>query len=123
MQGFMLYMSGGGVQIFSMMMVWMLIKNAVVAAVGVSKAFAPFTGASVPPAGQSPTTRESFAAQQTVYVICQGLLLALGLYKCHSMGLLPTASSDWLAFMEPPAPLHDSLARPVVYADGFRPVV
>ena len=27
-------------------------------------------------------------------------MVALALYKCHSMGLLPTATSDWLAFME-----------------------
>lgn len=37
MQGFMMYMSGGGVQIFSMMMVWMLIKNAIGAMLGVNK--------------------------------------------------------------------------------------
>lgn len=30
--------------------------------------------------------------------MAQCLLLALGLYKCHSMGLLPTHESDWLAF-------------------------
>ena len=27
-----------------------------------------------------------------------GLMLAV--YKCHSMGILPTAPSDWLAFKE-----------------------
>ena len=48
-------------------------------------------------------------------MLCQGLLLAMGLYKAHSsalsavvaqltdaVGLLPTASSDWLAFLSPP---------------------
>ena len=36
-----------------------------------------------------------------VYVVLQLLTMALGLYKCSAMGLLPTATSDWLAFMEP----------------------
>ena len=27
--------------------------------------------------------------------------LGLALYKCQSMGLLPTHSSDWLAFIDP----------------------
>ncbi|EFN84454.1 Transmembrane protein 85 [Harpegnathos saltator] len=29
--------------------------------------------------------------------------IALALYKCQSMGLLPTHASDWLAFVEPQA--------------------
>lgn len=31
-----------------------------------------------------------------------GLGLALALYKCQAMGLLPTRPSDWLAFVTPP---------------------
>lgn len=27
--------------------------------------------------------------------------IALAMYKCHSMGLLPTHASDWLAFADP----------------------
>ena len=34
---------------------------------------------------------------------CLGNLagVALAMYKCHSMGLLPTHVSDWLAFADP----------------------
>ena len=40
--------------------------------------------------------------QKIVHCLSQGLLLGLGLYKCHSMGLLPTHESDWLAFSQQP---------------------
>jgi hypothetical protein len=30
----------------------------------------------------------------------QLVLVALGMWKCHAMGLLPTSASDWLAFEE-----------------------
>jgi hypothetical protein len=46
-------------------------------------------------AAQAP---QSFTVQKIVHCLSQGLLLVLGLYKCHSMGLLPTHESDWLAF-------------------------
>lgn len=37
-----------------------------------------------------------------MYLIGNLLGLALAVYKCQSMGLLPTHASDWLAFIEPP---------------------
>lgn len=40
--------------------------------------------------------------QMIVYVFGNLVNMALALYKCHSMGLLPTHASDWLAFVEPP---------------------
>lgn len=40
--------------------------------------------------------------QKVVHCLAQCLLLALGLYKCHTMGLLPTHDSDWLAFKKQP---------------------
>ena len=40
------------------------------------------------------------AGQKFVYMIGNLLNVALALYKCQSMGLLPTHSSDWLAFVE-----------------------
>jgi hypothetical protein len=33
-----------------------------------------------------------------VYILCNLLTLAVGLWKCRSMGLLPTGTGDWLAF-------------------------
>lgn len=41
------------------------------------------------------------AGQKFVYIIGNLVNILLALYKCQSMGLLPTHSSDWLAFEEP----------------------
>ncbi|KAL2294109.1 hypothetical protein Nmel_007830 [Mimus melanotis] len=42
------------------------------------------------------------ALQGLVFLVGNGLGLALALYKCQAMGLLPTRPSDWLAFVTPP---------------------
>ena len=39
--------------------------------------------------------------QKFVYLIGNFLSLGLAIYKCQGMGLLPTTTSDWLAFVEP----------------------
>ncbi|PSN42208.1 ER membrane protein complex subunit 4 [Blattella germanica] len=39
--------------------------------------------------------------QKLVYLLGNIVSMALALYKCHSMGLLPSHTSDWLAFVEP----------------------
>lgn len=39
-------------------------------------------------------------AQKFVYLVGNVACLALALYKCQSMGLLPTHASDWLEFVE-----------------------
>ena len=40
------------------------------------------------------------ALQQFSYILANLLGLALAMYKCHTMGLLPTAQSDWVEFMD-----------------------
>ncbi|GAA5822391.1 hypothetical protein JCM3770_002376 [Rhodotorula araucariae] len=92
MQAFMMYMSGGGIQIFSIMSVWFLLKQAVGGVLGVDKAFAPFEAASK---AKKPAAAQSFLEQKIVYVLCQFALLAVGLWKCNSMGILPTSADDW----------------------------
>ncbi|KAH9930950.1 DUF1077-domain-containing protein [Fomitopsis serialis] len=93
MQAFMLYMSGGGVQIFSMGIVFMLLSSPFKNIATMNTAFAPFAPSSAPPKAFS-----TLALQKVVYVLCSILTLALGLWKCRSMGLLPTGTGDWLAF-------------------------
>lgn len=39
--------------------------------------------------------------QKMVYCLGNVVNLGLALYKCQSMGLLPTHASDWLAFIQP----------------------
>ena len=38
--------------------------------------------------------------QLIVYILANLAGIGLGVYKFHNMGLLPTAQSDWLEFME-----------------------
>ncbi|EMD34368.1 hypothetical protein CERSUDRAFT_97629 [Gelatoporia subvermispora B] len=100
MQAFMLYMSGGGVQIFSMGIVFMLLSSPFKNLASINNAFAQFAPKSAPPKALS-----TLVLQKIVYLLCNLLTLALGLWKCRSMGLLPTGSADWLAFEtrgEPP---------------------
>jgi hypothetical protein len=114
----MMYMTGGGVQIFSVMSVWFLLKQAVTGILSVDKgasplplllsslpnpppphpAFAPFSRTSTDKPLDPSHPAPSFLAQKAVFVACQFGLLAVGLWKCNSMGLLPTHESDWLAF-------------------------
>jgi len=36
--------------------------------------------------------------QKIVFLLCHLVGLAIGLWKCQQMGLLPTGTGDWLAF-------------------------
>ncbi|KAF9792875.1 DUF1077-domain-containing protein [Thelephora terrestris] len=93
MQAFMLYMSGGGVQIFSMGIVFMLLFSPFKNVAAINTAFAPFA-----PSPSSPKSFNTLFIQKIVYILANLTTLALGLYKCNSMGLLPMGTGDWLAF-------------------------
>lgn len=92
MNAFMLWMSGNGVQIFSVMITGMLFFQPIKALMSMDSVFERY---------ESPKTKSHLIWPKIVYVALQLLTMSLGLYKCFSMGLLPTATSDWLAFMEP----------------------
>lgn len=103
-------MSGGGVQIFSMGIVMMLLFNPFKAIANINNGivvilqydlfnlgffivFAPFA--------EKDSNAHSFSTllpQKLLYILCNFLHVALGLWKCKSMGLLPTGTADWLAF-------------------------
>lgn len=46
--------------------------------------------------------------QKFIYFIGNLVNIILALYKCQSMGLLPTHASDWLAFIDPPTRMEYS---------------
>ncbi|KAI0059134.1 DUF1077-domain-containing protein [Artomyces pyxidatus] len=96
MQGFMLYMSGGGVQIFSMGIVAMLLLTPFKNLAAINPAFAQFAPGSTTSSKASSLT--TLALPKLVYLACNVATLALGLWKCRAMGLLPTGTGDWLAF-------------------------
>ncbi|KAH8307145.1 hypothetical protein KR044_006019 [Drosophila immigrans] len=85
---FIMYMSGNSISIFPIMMVGMMLIRPIKAM---------FT--------TQVTSKMAEGAQGTgqriVYILGNLANVALALYKCHSMGLLPTHASDWLAFVQP----------------------
>ncbi|GLI81362.1 hypothetical protein PoHVEF18_009739 [Penicillium ochrochloron] len=97
MNGIMMYMSGNSLQIFSIMMVFMLFKGPIQGLINTNAAFAKY---------ETPSTRGRLVAVKLVYVLMQFLLLALGIWKVNAMGLLPTTRSDWLAWESERLPLE-----------------
>ncbi|KAJ1027470.1 hypothetical protein NDA18_003476 [Ustilago nuda] len=97
MNAIMLYMSGSGVQIFSMMAVGMLITGPIKGISTMNSAFDRLSSAD-----------QSLLLPKMLFILCQLAGLLLGLYKCWSMGLLPTETSDWLAWRQARVPLEFS---------------
>lgn len=85
---FIMYMAGNSISIFPIMMVGMLFLRPVKALLTIQSTFKMIEG------GQA-------ILQKIVYLFGNLACLALALYKCSSMGLLPTHASDWLDFVEP----------------------
>ena len=97
MQAIMAYMSGNSLQIFSIMMVFMLFKNPLQGIMQTNAIFSKF---------ETDSLKSKMLGVKVVYVLMQCSLLALGVYKVHSMGLLPTTRSDWLAWETERQPLE-----------------
>ncbi|XP_006028256.2 ER membrane protein complex subunit 4, partial [Alligator sinensis] len=87
---FIMYMAGNTISIFPTMMVCMMAWRPLQALMAISATFKLLESSS-----------QKFL-QGLVYLVGNLLGLALAVYKCQSMGLLPTHASDWLAFIEPP---------------------
>ncbi|GFY36968.1 ER membrane protein complex subunit 4 [Trichonephila inaurata madagascariensis] len=85
---FIMYMAGNSISIFPIMMIGMLFVRLVKALLTIQSTFKLIEG------GQA-------LLQKAVYLFGNLVCLALALYKCSSMGLLPTYASDWLDFVQP----------------------
>ncbi|KAL1915521.1 uncharacterized protein VTP21DRAFT_6645 [Calcarisporiella thermophila] len=94
MNMFMLWMSGNGVQIFSMIITFMLFFQPIKAIMNIQSMFERYESS-------SKSQDYSLLAPKLVFIALQIAMMCLGLYKCSAMGLLPTSTSDWLAFMPP----------------------
>lgn len=84
-----MYMTGNTLQIFSIFMIFTLFKTPIMAVIGLQRAFAPY---------ETPGTSGRLIPVKIVYILCNMLMLALGIWKVNGMGLLPTTRSDWLAW-------------------------
>lgn len=85
---FIMYMAGNSISIFPIMMVGMLFMRPIQALFSINSTF-------------KMVENSSAVGQKFVYLLGNFINIGLALYKCQSMGLLPTHSSDWLAFVEP----------------------
>ena len=109
---FIMYMSGSSISIFPIMMVVMMmfryaldmmafcrdlnlhILRPLKTLFSVKQAFKGFeTGAN--------GLGVNILGQKLVFILGNLANVALAMYKCHTMGLLPTHASDWLAFADP----------------------
>lgn len=97
MNAIMMYMSGNSLQIFSIMMVFMLFKNPIAGLISTNEVFRRF---------ETEGTRGRLWGVKIVYVAMQLFALGLGLWKVNGMGLLPTTRSDWLAWEGERVPLE-----------------
>lgn len=91
MNFFVMWMAGSTISIFPIMMVGMMAFRPIRALASVHSLFIGME-----------TSLGSLWLQKFVYILGNLLGIGLALYKCQSMGLLPTHASDWLAFAEEP---------------------
>ncbi|NXP70895.1 EMC4 protein, partial [Ramphastos sulfuratus] len=87
---FIMYMPGNTISIFPAMMVCMMGWHLLHALMSLSATLKALENSS------------RWALQGLVFLVGNGLSLALALYKGQAMGVLPTCPSDWLAFVAPP---------------------
>ncbi|MCJ1479330.1 hypothetical protein MMC13_008015 [Lambiella insularis] len=80
MNAIMMYMSGNTLQIFSIMMVFMLFKNPLQALLQTNQVFVRY---------ETEGTRGKLWMVKGVYVLMNMVALALGVWKVNGMGLLP----------------------------------
>ena len=75
-----MYMTGNSLQIFSIMMVFMLFKAPIQAILNIQNTFQRL---------ETDTNRQQMLAVKLAFVGCNLLALALGIWKVNGMGLLP----------------------------------
>ncbi|KAL7048225.1 hypothetical protein ACKWTF_003271 [Chironomus riparius] len=85
-----MYMAGNSISIFPIMMVGMSLIRPLKAIFTTGATFKSFE-----------LIQNSIIPQKLIFFLGNLVNIGLALYKCHSMGLLPTHASDWLAFAEP----------------------
>jgi hypothetical protein len=83
------WMAGNSIALFPIMFVGMLLFRPLQSMFTISKAF------------EAIESSENSIVQKLIYLLGNLVNLGIALYKCHSMGLLPTYASDWLAFANP----------------------
>ncbi|CAI5738556.1 unnamed protein product [Peronospora destructor] len=82
--GFMMWMSGNSINIFSIMITAMIVMNTTKSLFNMNSAFASVNDGII-----------DLTQPKAVYMAGSLVGAAMGVYKCSNMGLLPTTSADW----------------------------
>ncbi|VDN95899.1 unnamed protein product [Rodentolepis nana] len=85
---FFMWMTGNSISIFPIMMVFMMFTRPISVLLSLQTTLKMIEG-------------DQAVIQCLVFIFGNLLAISLALYKCHSMGLLPTYASDWLSFIQP----------------------
>lgn len=85
MNAIMMYMSGNTLQIFSIMMVFMLFKNPIQGLLQTNQVFTRF---------ESEGTKGKLWMVKATYVLMNLVALGLGVWKVNGMGLLPLVIAE-----------------------------
>lgn len=90
MNGFMMYMSGAGIHIFSIMITFMGIMNPVKAILNVHGVFRTVDDG-----------KTSLLLPKLLYSVLNLAGVCVGLWKMAKMGLLPVTAADWTSYLVP----------------------
>ncbi|BBN06028.1 ER membrane protein complex subunit 4 [Marchantia polymorpha subsp. ruderalis] len=91
MIGFMMWMAGNTVHLFSIGITFSALWQPISALQAVNKTFEPFKDA-----------RTDTLLPKLLFIAMNFAGLGLGLWKLNSLGLLPTHASDWVSTLAPP---------------------
>uniref|UniRef100_A0A0D6R3E2 ER membrane protein complex subunit 4 n=1 Tax=Araucaria cunninghamii TaxID=56994 RepID=A0A0D6R3E2_ARACU len=97
MMGFMMWMAGSTVHLFSIGITFSALWQPISALQGVGKVFEPFQDA-----------RIDLLLPKLVYIALNLAGLLLGVWKLNTLGLLPTHASDWVSSLPPPPEIEYS---------------
>ncbi|XP_062215541.1 ER membrane protein complex subunit 4-like [Phragmites australis] len=103
MMGFMMWMAGSTVHLFSIGITFSALWQPLSALRSVGKAFEPFKD-----------PRVDTLAPKLLFIALNLAAMGLGVWKLNTLGLLPTNPSDWVSSLSP--------AREVEYAGGGIPL-
>ncbi|XP_074280441.1 uncharacterized protein LOC141605525 [Silene latifolia] len=91
MMGFMMWMAGSTVHLFSIGITFSALWQPISALQGVGKVFEPYKDSKV-----------DLLLPKVVYIALNLVGLGLGVWKLNTLGLLPTHASDWVSSLPPP---------------------
>lgn len=88
----MMWMTPNSIQIISIMMILMLVRNAINDILSVNAAFK---------GHESDVSTYDLTVMKLLYVLCCSGNLIIGIWKLNSMGLIPNKTSDWISWEQP----------------------